>query len=177
MIFSKRIAELRKEKGLNQRQCAEALGVEPSKYNKWDNGQTRPTDFETVCKIAEFYETTTDYLFGLSDKRSTRLPDIDNFSTLLRLLCLILNSEVLGFDPKEQCIRFDPRINNFMDEFFKMINLCREGTISKEIFESYYHGVMERYKNTSVKKELSKSFDEAFLPDKNEGENNYEFEF
>lgn len=176
MLFSQRLAELRKAKGLNQRQCAESLGVEPSKYNKWDNGQTRPTDFETVCKIAEFYGTTTDYLFGLSDERSTTPIDLDNFSDFLRLLFVISSSDAVGFDTKEQCIVFDPRLGNFIGEFFKMIELCREGAISKEIFETYCNGIIERYKNTSVKEELSKSFEEAFPPNKNKGDN-YELEF
>ena len=67
-MFSARLSKLRKEKGISQKQCALALGVDSSKYNKWENGKNRP-DYDTVCKLANFFDTTTDYLLGNSDER------------------------------------------------------------------------------------------------------------
>lgn len=68
MAFNDRLLELRKESGLNQKECAESLNAEKSKYNKWETGANRP-DYETVCKIADHYNVTTDYLLGHSDAR------------------------------------------------------------------------------------------------------------
>lgn len=67
-VFSSRLTKLRKERGINQKQCAEILEIESSKYNKWENGKNRPS-YDIVCKLANFFDTTTDYLLGNSDKR------------------------------------------------------------------------------------------------------------
>lgn len=69
MAFKDRLLELRTERGLNQKDCATALHVDNSKYNKWENGANRP-DYETVCRIAEHYGVTTDYLLGHSDAKN-----------------------------------------------------------------------------------------------------------
>lgn len=68
MLFDKRLTELRKERGYNQKECANALKIDSSKYNKWENGKNCP-DFETVCNLANFFNTTTDYLLGYSNQR------------------------------------------------------------------------------------------------------------
>jgi transcriptional regulator with XRE-family HTH domain len=71
-MFGERLIELRKEKGLSQKECAAAFGVDASKYNKWENEKNSP-DYETVCRLAQFFSTTTDYLLGNSNIR--HLPD------------------------------------------------------------------------------------------------------
>ena len=71
-MFGERLMELRKEKGLSQKECAAAFGVDASKYNKWENEKNCP-DYETVCRLAHFFSTTTDYLLGSSNVR--HLPD------------------------------------------------------------------------------------------------------
>ncbi|MEA4949223.1 hypothetical protein SDC9_100163 [bioreactor metagenome] len=71
-MFGERLIELRKEKGVSQKECAAAFGVHASKYNKWENEKNSP-DYETVCRLAQFFSTTTDYLLGNSNVR--HLPD------------------------------------------------------------------------------------------------------
>lgn len=71
-MFGERLVELRKERGLSQKECAAAFGVDASKYNKWENEKNSP-DYETVCRFAQFFSTTTDYLLGNSNVR--HLPD------------------------------------------------------------------------------------------------------
>ena len=67
-MFSERLSKLRKERGISQKQCSKILGIESSKYNKWENGKNRPS-YDMVCKLANFFDTTTDYLLGNSDER------------------------------------------------------------------------------------------------------------
>ncbi len=71
-MFGERLIGLRKEKELSQKECAAAFGVDASKYNKWENEKNSP-DYETVCRLAQFFCTTTDYLLGNSNVR--HLPD------------------------------------------------------------------------------------------------------
>lgn len=67
-MFGERLIELRREKTLSQKECAAAFGVDASKYNKWENEKNSP-DYETVCRLAQFFNTTTDYLLGNSNLR------------------------------------------------------------------------------------------------------------
>jgi len=71
-MFGERLVALRKETTLSQKECAAAFGVDASKYNKWENEKNSP-DYETVCRLAQFFNTTTDYLLGNSNVR--HLPD------------------------------------------------------------------------------------------------------
>ncbi len=68
-MLYERLKELRKAKGLSQKDCALELGMpDASKYNKWENGANRP-DYEMVCQLAKYFNVTTDYLLGVIDDR------------------------------------------------------------------------------------------------------------
>lgn len=75
MIFNERLSALRKETGFTQKDFASKLDLEPSKYNKWENGKTVP-DFDTVIKLARYLDVTVDYLIGNSDVRKWENADI-----------------------------------------------------------------------------------------------------
>ncbi len=61
-----RITQLRKKLGIRQTQLAEILEVSPNHVSKYENGYTNPP-LDTLAKLAEFFNTTTDYLLGLSN--------------------------------------------------------------------------------------------------------------
>lgn len=61
---SKRIAELRKEKGWTQDNLAKKLNVSTSVIGHCERGRNIPIDI--LCKIAKELKTTTDYLLGLT---------------------------------------------------------------------------------------------------------------
>ncbi len=64
--LGKRIAALRKEKGLKQEQLAEMLGVSGQAVSKWENDQTCP-DISLLPQLAKLLGVTVDEL--LSGKR------------------------------------------------------------------------------------------------------------
>ena len=156
MVFSERLAKLRKEKGINQKQCAEALGEEPANYNKWESGKNRP-DFETVCKIAKFYGTTVDYLFGLTELRYWQNLDLDNFGEFSRLFFVLAGSNAV------YKIHLHPNFSEFEEKFLKMLELYKDGTIDKETFDYWCEGIINKYKHLSIKKELNRPYEEALL--------------
>ena len=61
MTIGKRIAHLRKEKGLTQEDLANAMGVSPQAVSKWENDQTCP-DISALPKLAEILGVTVDEL-------------------------------------------------------------------------------------------------------------------
>lgn len=67
-----KIAELRKEQGLNQKELAKKIGVSRSALSLYEIDRREP-DLETVKKIASLFGVTTDYLLGLAKGGNTML--------------------------------------------------------------------------------------------------------
>ena len=64
-IFSDRLAELRKKRGLTQQQIADELNVNRVTYTYLEKGNREPS-FEKLLLLAKYLETTTDDLLGRS---------------------------------------------------------------------------------------------------------------
>ena len=62
-ILSKRIYESRKAMKLTQEELAKKLSITPQSVSRWENGQSRP-DIDMLPKLAAFFGTTIDALFG-----------------------------------------------------------------------------------------------------------------
>jgi len=62
-LFPSVMQQLRKAARLTQDQLAEILQVQKRTYGSWERGERQP-DFETLCKIADYFNVTTDYLLG-----------------------------------------------------------------------------------------------------------------
>ena len=63
----KKIADLRKKKGLNQKEFGKLIGAAQNTVCNWENGKREP-DNDTLIKIADFFGVTTDYLLGTKEK-------------------------------------------------------------------------------------------------------------
>jgi transcriptional regulator with XRE-family HTH domain len=63
------LQQLRKAKGLTQEEIASILDVKLSTYQKYERDAISPP-YDTLIKIADFYDVTTDYLLG----RDTPIP-------------------------------------------------------------------------------------------------------
>ena len=64
----RRIRDLREDRDLTQKQIAEMLGMSQTGYSKYETGENDiPTHI--LIKLADFYQTTTDYILGRVDKK------------------------------------------------------------------------------------------------------------
>ncbi len=64
----KRIRDLREDRDLTQQQVAQILGMSQTGYSKYETGENDiPTAI--LIKLADFYQTSTDYLLGRTDKK------------------------------------------------------------------------------------------------------------
>ena len=62
----KRIRDLREDRDLNQTTVAKMLGMSQTGYSKYETGENDiPTSI--LIKLAQFYDTSVDYLLGLTD--------------------------------------------------------------------------------------------------------------
>ena len=63
-----RIRDLREDHDLSQTQIAQMLGMSQTGYSKYKTGANDiPTAI--LLKLADFYQTTTDYLLGRTDEK------------------------------------------------------------------------------------------------------------
>ncbi|SCJ73968.1 HTH-type transcriptional regulator immR [uncultured Eubacterium sp.] len=64
----RRIRDLREDKDLTQREMGKILNCSQRVYSNYERGDLDiPTDI--LIKLARFYNTTTDYILGLTDKK------------------------------------------------------------------------------------------------------------
>ena len=64
----RRIRDLREDHDMTQKQVANLLGMSQTGYSKYETGENDiPT--AVLIKLAEFYNTSTDYLLGRTDKK------------------------------------------------------------------------------------------------------------
>ncbi len=66
ILFSERAKQLRNEAGLSQTQLAQKLEITQRKLSYLESGQSEP-DMETLCRMADFFDVTTDYLLGRTE--------------------------------------------------------------------------------------------------------------
>lgn len=67
-MLGKRIKELRVEKGLTLKKLGEKLNLGESTMSMYESGNRNP-DYDTLSKIAEIFNVSTDYLLGRTDQR------------------------------------------------------------------------------------------------------------
>lgn len=60
-----RIKELREDHDYTQQKVADYLHISRSAYSNYENG-ARNVPVDVLAKLAKFYQTTVDYLIGLS---------------------------------------------------------------------------------------------------------------
>lgn len=64
----RRIRDLREDKDLTQREMGEILNCSQRVYSNYERGDLDiPTDI--LIKLANFHNTTTDYILGLTDRK------------------------------------------------------------------------------------------------------------
>ena len=66
MDMTFRIRDLREDSDLTQRKVADYLMCDQSNYSKMERG-TRELPLEYAVKLAQLYQTSVDYLLGLTD--------------------------------------------------------------------------------------------------------------
>ena len=78
MIFE-RLKNLREDSGLKQKELAKMLNVSQNTYSQYENDVIALTA-ENAVKLAVFYDTSVDYLLGLTDEKKPykRRADLGN---------------------------------------------------------------------------------------------------
>lgn len=67
----RRIRDLREDNDYTQKSIAKILNCSQQAYSKYELGQ-RDIPTEILISLARFYNTTTDYILGLSDEKEVK---------------------------------------------------------------------------------------------------------
>ena len=67
MYYYRRLRELREDNDLVQKEIANFLGIDQRVYSNYEIGK-REIHTHFVIRLADFYETSTDYILGRTDK-------------------------------------------------------------------------------------------------------------
>lgn len=105
------IAELRKEKKVGQKEVAALLSMSVPTISNYEKNVHAP-DLPTLCKLADYYQVTTDYILGRTNYRCT--PEVlDDYLTSDYTVNNIVNTLLtLNPDAREEVIHFVDYIKN-----------------------------------------------------------------
>ncbi len=67
-MYLRRIKDLREDSDLTQEKLAKTLDISQRSYSHYETG-TRQVPYDILIKLAEFYNTTTDYLLERVDNK------------------------------------------------------------------------------------------------------------
>ncbi|MCI8352424.1 MAG: helix-turn-helix transcriptional regulator [Clostridia bacterium] len=62
-----KIRDIREDKDLTQKQLGKILNCTQQTYSRYETGEIT-IDINNLIKLADFYNTSTDYLLGLTDE-------------------------------------------------------------------------------------------------------------
>lgn len=95
-----RLKEQRTKLGLTQKEIADKLHIGSASYQRYENG-TREPKLQTLCELADIFNTSTDYLLGRKEVNvPTKAPDSNKKPDKWIKL-----GNVLSTDEKEKVIK------------------------------------------------------------------------
>lgn len=63
-----RLKALREDSDLTQKVIADYLHIKQNTYSQYENGQ-RQIPIDMLIRLAKYYNTSTDYILGLTDEK------------------------------------------------------------------------------------------------------------
>jgi transcriptional regulator with XRE-family HTH domain len=64
MDIKENLIKIRESKNLSKRTVSEQTGIPYTTYIKYESGERKDVSMDALCKLADFYGVTTDYLLG-----------------------------------------------------------------------------------------------------------------
>ena len=75
-MLNERIKQLRIERGLNQVELAEKLGVSKQSVSNWENDNIQPS-IEMLLKLSHIFSVSTDYLLGEDSRKYLEISGLE----------------------------------------------------------------------------------------------------
>lgn len=92
-MLDQRIRQLRSERGINQKELGDAVGVSKQSVSNWENGNIMPS-VDLLIRLADVFGVSTDYLLGRTEKRTINVEGLTDLQiTHLQLIADDLREE------------------------------------------------------------------------------------
>ncbi len=62
-----RLKDIREDRDITQKEIADFLHIKQNTYSQYENGQ-RGLPIEALCQLALYFDTSADYILGLTDE-------------------------------------------------------------------------------------------------------------
>ena len=115
-MIGEKLTQLRLERKLKIKDVAEAVGIDPSTYGKYEKGQRKP-GYQILLELADFYGVTTDFLTRNTSTTPLTQEHLTNtYSQIAEDLgedVQVMFHDITSFDDKER-----EELKNFI-EFIK----------------------------------------------------------
>ncbi|MEZ3508365.1 MAG: helix-turn-helix domain-containing protein [Lachnospiraceae bacterium] len=111
MKFGELLAKLRKEKGILQKELATYLNVTVATISNYEKGVHSP-DYDTLVKLADFFDVSTDYLLQRTDYRAS--------------INMLNKPLIIGFtvsDLLNAVMELDQRNTEALIDYYKLLSL------------------------------------------------------
>ncbi|WP_052263141.1 helix-turn-helix domain-containing protein [Clostridium tyrobutyricum] len=131
-MFGDRLKELRESKNLKQSELANELGIGRTTLSHYELNNRQP-DFNTLEKIANYFDVSIDYLVGRTDLKSFNSQIIiDDINHLVKL------SDNKGYE-------FSKLVRNIIDTCFLAINAYVEfqNVAALKVIHNFYRIIWE----------------------------------
>ena len=73
-MYLKRIKDLREDNDLYQKDLAKVLKISQAQYSRIETGENEIT-LDSLIRLANFYNTSTDYILGLTNNKKRYLKE------------------------------------------------------------------------------------------------------
>lgn len=97
MTNGEQIVELRKKKGITQKQLADGIGLSVSQLGRIESGETATISSDVLVKIAGRLNVSTDYILGLTSIKARKNYDISQTGLSEKSLYRLMAKKI---DPK-----------------------------------------------------------------------------
>lgn len=121
MKLGELLAKLRKERGILQKELANYLNVTVATISNYEKGVRAP-DYETLIKLADFFDVSTDYLLQRTDYRSS-ISTLNERLLVDYKVCDLLNA-ILELDQKSMTALVD---------YYELLSLRNSMKAAKQI--------------------------------------------
>lgn len=159
MEFNSILKKLRTEKGISQRTLAKDLDVAPTAISHYEKG-TKPPTLENVVKLAAYFGVSTDTLLGIDSPKAEKY---DALSGCIPLIATLMEHYNFEWDIENQCFHVeDPAICKLMNDWQNLYQLCKNGTIGKDLYDLWLKDQIEKHKNIATFEAVSESEDLPF---------------
>jgi len=113
-MIGEKLVQLRKEKKRTQQEVADYLGVTRPAYTAYEKDSRNP-DYETLKKIATYFNVTTDYLLGNSDIKNPEEITYAGIKNEEYAALTPYQKEVMDFFMQSESLSFHDKPENLLD--------------------------------------------------------------